>query len=63
MLWWMATSEPTGHLAWSSWKYNGIDTGFPDTDQAEVFILDVATGRYDGDVPKMASDLRNLLEE
>jgi len=42
-------------------EYNGIDTGFPDTDRAEVFILDVATGRYDGDVPKIASDLQNLL--
>ena len=51
--------------AWASCvfflKINGTKIRVADTDRAEVFILDVATGRYDGDVPKIASDLQNLL--
>jgi len=42
-------------------EINGIDCRSASDDACEAFILKVATGGYDGDVPKTAAQLRQIM--
>lgn len=42
-------------------EINGVDCHIESDDECEAFILKMATGGFDGDVPKMASQLRRIM--